>query len=543
MAMEETIVDVADFGSIPGDGKCDVKTIRSAIESCAGKKNIVIKFGPGVYNLKEDAIEGKSSFLATLYIWNQEGWTLRGAVDSNGNPATTLEMNLKLGNTVTGASHLDIRKCKNLSIENFVFDQNPRFATSAEVININREKGIIRIRIFEGMPHFDGMASFSANNWDLKTRLLIPGPPITIGFKTGLKYRWKKISGTDRIYELRSKEISKLLKEGQGLSFHFNVIAGKARCIDAYENQDIRFENIFMHNVIGMGMGAGDNRNMTFRRFHIKPEGSSLAVGPRDGIHITRSTGELLMDDVMVKGVRWDPLVSYLYFVPISRRIDEHTIELNGSSGWHSRILRLAEPGSWVQFWSGKTPSKGTVSRVDGDRIVFATPLAAHVKAGRTLSPQAWFWEKAVIKNSLIEANYGTALVFESSNLSVEDCTFRNNSYSNIGLGPTSKNVGVFSENIVIRNNLFEDSTWEQKYSNYRGTITTFNKNPLFSKEPYHQNILIEKNTFKNIRGKSRPSAIHIKNASGVVIRNNSYEDVDEQVIVEDKSTQKIIRE
>lgn len=540
-----SIVRVADFGAIPNDGLGDTIALRAALASVDGVADVVVEFEAGVYNLKEASILDRNGHMAMLHVWGVDNWTLRGAADAEGNPATTLEMNLTLENEITGASHLDIRNSTGVAVENFVLDQNPRFATAAEVIGVNSGTNTVTIDVFEGMPHFEGMASFSANNWDLATRLLIPGPPVTIGVAAGSFANWTKVAGHDRRYEIQDANISQIVAVGEGLSFHFNVVAGEARCIDAYGNEDILFENLYFYNVIGMVMGAGDSRNMTFRKFHVKPEGASLAVGPRDGVHITRSTGQLLMEDVMVKGVRWDPLVSYMHFVPITERNGTDRIRLDGSNPYHNRVLTAATAGSEIHFWSGSEPTAGTVSSRLGDTIIFTADLDAAVQAGTTLTPGHWLWENGIIRNSLIESNYGTALVYQSDNLLVENTIFRNNAYSNIGLGPSSSGAGVFTRNIVIRDNLFESSSWQPKYTtppaSHQGTISLFHNHSEFGDEPYHRNILIENNLFRNINGSNSPSAIHVKNAGDVLIKNNRYENTDLTVIVDGDSTEAVV--
>lgn len=541
-AASETLVRVSDFGAVPNDGICDASEIRAAVASVANRSNVRIVFDAGVYNLAEASIANRSGRLAMVHLWKLNDWVIEGAVDAAGDPATTLEMNLNLGNGVTGARHLDIRDCQGFQTKNLIIDQNPRMATAARIVEVNRGNGLVKIEMLGGMPHFDGMASFSANNWDLATGLLIEGPPVTIGINASEFDSWTAVSGAPGFYTLRNSPIANLLSVGQGLSFHFNVVAGQARSIDAYRCTDLVFENIFVHNAIGMVMGAGDNRNMTFRRFHAKPEGNSLAVGPRDGIHISRSTGRLLMEDVFVKGVRWDPIVSYMYSASVDERISNQSIRLDPLNSKAALVLGALKAGSKLHFWTGANPSIRTVASITGGTIVFTAPLDASVQAGGIVTPGEWHWEEAIIRNSRIESNYGTAIVFESDNLLVENCIFRNNSYSNIGLGPTSTNAGMFTRNIVIRNNLFEASTWEPKYTGssleqHRGTITLFNKSPLFTTQAYHRDIVIEDNLFRNLTGANSPAAVDIKLAGNVMVRNNRYVDVASDIQVDATTT------
>ncbi len=538
-------VAVRDFGAIPDDSACDAIAIRAAVASVATKTKVRLVFEPGVYNLSEASVATRQGRLSMVHLWGLDDWVIEGAVDGKGNPATKLEMNLKLRNEVTGARHLDVRDCKRIHVKNLIIDQNPRMATAAKVLDVDQSSGRIEIEVLEGMPHFDGMFSFSANNWDLNTKLLIPGPAVTIGTNAAKFGKWSAIPGSPGHYSIRNESMAKLLKPGQGLSFHFNIVIPQGRSIDVYRCEDIIFENILVHNAIGMVMGAGDNRNMTFKRFHVKPEGNSLAVGPRDGIHISRSTGHLLMEDVIVRGVRWDPIVSYKYSAPIAERVSDQAIRLDPSNSKSAMILKVLKKGGQVHFWTGTNPTVREVAEVSENVVGFTSPLDASVKAGGIITPGEWHWEKAVIRDCIIESNYGTAIVYECDNLLVENCIFNNNAYSNIGLGATSKNAGLYTRHIVIRNNTFKGSTWEPKYSGsyltqHRGTITLFNRNPFFRKQRYHRNILIENNLFQNLTGRNQPGAVDIKLAEDVTVRNNRYENVSRRLYIDEATTARV---
>lgn len=533
-------VHVKDFGAVADDGECDVAAITRAIASVQEKPGSVIVFDAGVYNLKEESATRRNNNLAMIHLTNLEGITLRGATTADGEPATVLEMNLELDNDITGATHIDIRRCRNIRIENIVLDHLPRFATAAEIIAVDRNADIIEIEVFPDMPHFDGMMSYSANNWDLETRLLIRGPALTIGLNQGAFRTWRKVAGQERRYRIARSGFSNHVSTGEGISFHFNLISGDARTVDIYGCEDIAFENIHMHSTIGMSVGAGDNRNLTFRRFHIKPEGNSLAVGPRDGFHINRSTGRLLMEDVVVKGVRWDPIVSYTQSRKVTERTGESSVRVPTPG-----LANLMRPGTEVVFWVGEVPHHAVVRETGGDRIVtFTEPLPPSVVAGTHFTPEAWRWDEAIIRNSLVEANYGTAVVYQNANLLLENNVFRNNSYSNIGLGPTSGGAGFFAWNVVIRNNLFEQSTWDEKYRNtvsaHRGTITMFQNHPDFVNQPYNRNILIENNVFRDLDVGTHAAAVHVKNARDVTLRRNRYENVNNRVIIDPGSTHNI---
>src|SRR5690606_2532576 len=100
--------------------------------------------------------------------------------------------------------------------------------------------------------------------------------------------------------------------------------------------------------------------------------------------------------------------------------------------------------------------------------------------------------------------------------------------------------------------NHFISNGWINKYTGmygtefggiYGGGITTLEQHPHFNHEPYNMNILIENNTFEDMSFNEEMGAIGSKNAQNVTIRNNTYRNVKNKVLVEKGSTKNIVRE
>lgn len=311
-----------------------------------------------------------------------------------------------------------------------------------------------------------------------------------------------------------------------------------------------------MYNAITVAFRVNDSKNVTIRNMHIKPEGNSLATGPRDGIFLSNCRGDLLVDSVYIKGVRWDPLVSRVNFIKIKEIIDNKTMISSYTA--HAHAETLLQAGDSVFFWCGDRPTRCQIKSVEvlqnkgekNHRIVFVEPIPNEAVVGSYISPPTW--RSAIIKNSVFEDNFGTGLVYENENLILENNVFRNNAYHAVGFGTTSINTGAFVENIVVRNNHFISNGWINKYTGmygrihggiYGGGITTHEQHPHFTSEPYNMNILIENNIFEDMNFNEEMGAIGIKNAQNVTIRNNTYRYVKNKVQVDKESTENIVIE
>ncbi|MCK9478570.1 MAG: DNRLRE domain-containing protein [Firmicutes bacterium] len=542
------IIHVKDFGAIPDDGICDVKAICDAIDAAKKESNAVVMFDEGVYNLKDEV-----KLPAMIVIDKAKNMTLSGQVNSQGEPTTMLEMNLTLGNDITSGRHLDVNNSENIKIENILMDHYPRFNTVGKIVDVDKSKDVVTVDILPELPHFDGMKFYSANSWNLETKELLPQAPLSLGVdRKRFSNVWVHVPGGDgKRYKLSGFGIANSVDVGQGMSWHFNVVANEGapaqNVFRASGNKNIIVENVQIFSAVGAAVSMNLNENITLKKVHLVPQGNSLTVTPRDGFHMARNKGKLLVEEMYIKGCRWDPFVSYMKFLKVQEIIGNNGIKAILDAGGDK-----LKAGDSVTFWTGERAVDRivqSIEKISGNQysVVFTEALPSSVAVDSNFSLGIWDWDEAIVRNSVFEGNCGTPVIFETSNVLIENNIFKNNSYSNIELGPTSNGAGSFVRNIVIQNNEFIGSTWTPKSSggveggtNY-GTITLFNKNGAFGLEPYNENVTIKDNIFKDINFGKEFSAIHLKNAQDVTISNNQYINVLNKIIIDDKSTKNIV--
>lgn len=548
-------VFVKDFGAIPDDVQNDVEQIKKAIRyaNISNKPYVVLE--KGVYNLR-----GGNGIHPTISIDGVKNIKLIGQVTDNGQPATILEVNTTLANEedIQFSRHLDWKNSEDIGIENIIFDLNPRFSTSGRVVAVDTLNKRVEVEIFEGMSHFEGMKCFSSNAWDLTTRRLKHVDALTINMKEPyFENLWHRVDIPGKVvYAIRNMPFYNKVEVGDGISWHYAAHTSSGYGVLFYNCKNIDVKNVHIYNAITVAFRVNDSKNVTIRNMHIKPEGNSLATGPRDGIFLSNCRGNLLVDSVYIKGVRWDPLVSRVNFIKIKEIVDDKTMVSSYTA--HAHAETLLQAGDSVFFWCGDQPARRRIKSVEvlqnkgekNHRIVFTEPLPKESVVGSYISPPTW--ESAVIKNSVFEDNFGTGLVYENENLILENNVFRNNAYHAVGFGTTSINTGAFADNIVIRNNHFISNGWINKYTGmygriyggiYGGGITTHEQHPHFTSEPYNMNILIENNIFEDMNFNEEMGAIGIKNAQNVTIRNNTYRNVKNKVLIEKESTKNIMNE
>lgn len=552
---KENSVFVRDFGAVPDDRQNDTEQIKKSVQHANANNKPYVVLEKGVYNL-----QGGEWTKPTISIDGVKNIKLIGQVADDGQPTTILQVNAKLANeeAIKFSRHLDWKNSENIGIENIIFDLNPRFSTSGRVVAVDTLNKRVEVEIFKGMSHFEGMKCFSSNAWDLETRRLKHVDALTINMKEPyFKNLWYRVDRPDKVvYAINNMPFYNKVDVGDGISWHYAAHTSSGYGVLFYNCENIEVNNVHMYNAITVAFRVNDSKNVTIRNMHIKPEGNSLATGPRDGIFLSNCRGDLLVDSVYIKGVRWDPLVSRVNFIKIKEIIDNKTMISSYTA--HAHAETLLQAGDSVFFWCGDRPTRCQIKSVEvlqnkgekNHRIVFVEPIPNEAVVGSYISPPTW--RSAIIKNSVFEDNFGTGLVYENENLILENNVFRNNAYHAVGFGTTSINTGAFVENIVVRNNHFISNGWINKYTGmygrihggiYGGGITTHEQHPHFTSEPYNMNILIENNIFEDMNFNEEMGAIGIKNAQNVTIRNNTYRYVKNKVQVDKESTENIVIE
>lgn len=531
-------LSVADFGAIPNDDQCDAAAIRRAIETAAERGDSEVRFEAGTYRLVEAAGVRDRAYISIVELRNI---ALVGAVDASGRPTTRLERVLELDNDTDPYHQIYINKSHGITVRNFVLANNPPLGSTARVVSVDREADEIVVEVLPGLPAYDGMRCASAHVSDLQTGKLkrFGSTPeeatLTIGLD--IKRFWQAVPGTDgRRLKMKGGGFAGKVRAGDGISWHHKAAEARNQTMAMY-SEDLVFENIVMPNVSNMGMLAGFNRNLTFRKVRFEPENGNLAVGGRDGLHLSMNTGRLLVEDCYFKGLRMDPLVIRKSFGLVV-----------GSEG-HAVTIQPGYPvpaEGKLRFWAGSAPVDAVVEsfyRVPGGRGAYryqlAQPPPDGTVEGTAITYQSYSLDEGVIRNCVFEDNFGSPIINFEENMTIEGCTFDNNSYQ-VKFGP-NRQSGGFVRNNAFRNNTFKNSCWIDITRRGRPSSLLIHSQSKYFKNPmFNADILIRGNTFRNTAGEGDAVAVEVRNAVSVRFEDNIFEGYAEPVLVDPKSTRDI---
>lgn len=513
------VFNVADFGAVPNDGKCDVEAITQAIAAAKRAKGGEVRFAAGTYNLRQAAT--REFYLGLVEV---EHVALVGAVDATGRPATRLERNFKLTNDTSLPPELMVLRSQDIAVKNLILANDPPLGSTGRVIAVDPAKDTVTVEVLPGLPSYDGMRAASAHAWNLQTgklkRFGRTPKEATLTIGTAVDKYWQAVPGTEaRQLVMSQAGFAAKVAVGDGISWHHTAKDSLNQTGVMY-SRDVVFENILMPNVSNMGMLAGFNRNLTFRRLSFEPEKGNLAIGGRDGLHLSMNSGELLVEDCTFQGLRMDPLVIRRSFGIVQEVRPDGSLLI--SPGYE------VPAGDKLRFWVEGGPLDRVVKsarRQKGGYVyTFAEKAPASTAKGSAVSFLTYSLEHGTIRRSHFLNNFGSAIVDFEENLTIEDCVFDHNSYQ-IKFGPNPSSGG-FVRNTVVRNNRFLNTSWIDIANRGAPANIVIHSLSKFFRDPaprFNGHILIEKNTFENPDGQADAVAIDVRNAEDVCIVDNRY--------------------
>ena len=318
-----TTISVSSYGAIPNDGLDDTKAIRSAI-AAAKANNLphVIMFDAGRYDLK---VSGNSPFISLL---NANNITLKGATLNN-QPATQLVRFNNVGENGNMQPIIQIRFSSNITIENFILDNDPYYYTAGKVTDITGTS--VTVDVLAGHP----MNIYKPYIMGIYDDLNARNKKLRITWDKNLP-TWSAVSGgSGRLMKLDFKALSDQVAIGDDV-FWFQGNHGGAQCVTS-KSEDIAFTNVITHNATGFVYHFVDNENITWIGQNLKYD---FLVLKWYGVELLGKTFDTMLAHYVIEpeGRRSMDLLSaqYLGYEPV------HIEALIGKKGKNQGSMRDA---------------------------------------------------------------------------------------------------------------------------------------------------------------------------------------------------------
>lgn len=297
--------------------------------------------------------------------------------------------------------------------------------------------------------------------------------------------------------------------------------------------RDMRFRDITIYAVPGMGLIGSVCRNITAERFRIllKPGTQRLVSATADGSHFGGCKGTISLRDCEFEGMGDDAvnIKSGLYLC-VRRREDDHTV----LAQHNLKMVDAPDPGDVMEvshvddLLPYATVTVQSVEVLPGGenlhRVHFNTPLPADLREGDVLG-NASRTPRVRINGCLVRNNRARGFLIQTRDAVVENCHFEN--VTGGGVWVMTEVVYFFESigtcDIIVRRNIFDNCGYGAALGD--GVLSAFAWLKGFGLPPrpgVHRHILLEDNT---IRGGDN-AGIFVTGVDGITIRGNRLEDV-----------------
>jgi hypothetical protein len=503
---------VRTYGAIPDDGNDDTQPIRSAIAAAiATNMPQIILFEAGQYDL-DNALTNNYH----VRILNGRNIILRGVLVNN-EPATRLvRYNSGVENAILPFL-LHVSSSKNITVENFIFDNDPYYYSAGVVTAKSGSQ--VTVDILPGHP-MTIVKPYIMGAYDMVNGI---NKTLRITWDTDLP-TWAPIAGgSGRLMRITFSPLATAVNVGDGV-FWFQGNHGATQCV-TNKSSDITFNNVVTHNSTGFVYHFVDNENIALNRVKIVPTGNRIAVAPRDGIHFAHNRGFLLLDSVTVRNVPGDDgFNAHGEYVEVSA-ISSKTIT------FAERLVSDLRPGSRIQFldnkfqpaWTGTVESANPVvaNNVVVTVVLKETP-PSWVVVGTLASPLGYIAKGLVIRNSIFENTGRFGVLARVNNVVIDSSRFRFNAGAGVALGSNFNEYFQEAQNpwnVVVKNSFFQNNLL--RFGGDQGPGGVFVDQFFVDNLNAGGNLFLFKNTFLN-----ETHAYNLKDAMNIHLWGNVYNSV-----------------
>ncbi|MBQ8516036.1 MAG: right-handed parallel beta-helix repeat-containing protein [Akkermansia sp.] len=537
MCSKVITVNAADFGVSPGETDA-APALRRLIDharmlDAGGVEKIIVSLPRGVYHFYPSG-----AHLMSLYISNhdQQDFLPVGIplvdvknIELDGQGSTFVFHGLMQPILIMDSSNVT---CRNISI-----DYATPFYAEGKIVAIEDGKTTLEIPERFSWCVEDGKFYTHGDGWKVRAGTALgfheDGRMVATG-RAGDAYWGRKATQVSE-NRVQFEQDARRLGFDVGQVLVLRIWNRPYPAMVLHQAEDTRLENVVFHSSQGMALLAQMSRDVTIRGGGCVRGDLRVHTAGADATHFSNCGGHISVQNALYEGMLDDAINVHSTCLSIERVLSPTQVEL---CFMHPQAVgfNVFPVGSTLQYIRGKTlenhPSLGKavgVERVDECtvRLTLEQPLPEGIGVGDSVE-NADFYPSVDFAHNIVRSNRARGSLFTTPKpVVVEGNKFIGSSGSAILLAGDAQ--GWYESgrcrNVVIRNNLFEHNLI-CRYQFTEGIISIYPevKEPASQKERYHENILIENNTFIT----HRVPLIYAISADNIIFRNN-------KVTVDDK--------
>lgn len=501
--------DLARLSESPGSAAVNLEIIHKAVLKCKRSKNCHLIFPKGVYEVgNKKTLED----MERLMTGEHNPYTLFD--DANIALHLSLAENLVVdgqGCTLVFSGLIqpfEIADCKNIVIKNLNIDWTRPLFSEGIVRMVKNET--LEVEVFPEFPVHGGEPVVSFQSFSLAT-----------GHLSGV-CKFENISNLKLIapqtVRLTTDE-AKFVKIGDVVIIRH--IYSYRPGINLFNCDNVLIQDVTLYALPGMGVFGTRSKDITLKRYNVRPSGRRIMSINVDGSHFVSCRGTVVVDSCYFQGMGDDAFNMHGRYYTVSEVIDDKTVRAT-----HQNEDNYPDVGDKVEFVRENTLysyDEAVIVSVDYNPqknesvITFDRPLPKNFEKTNVIANISQHAKLRFI-NSTVRDIRGRAVLVQTRDVLIENNNFEYCTGQGIHVLTANPrwNESVGTRDVVIRNNTFLNCGFgSTTYCDAIGVVVETE-----CPEPFvgvHRNIVIENN---QIIGHTRP-AFYLSCLDGAIIRGN----------------------
>jgi parallel beta-helix repeat protein len=512
-------IRVSDFGAVPNDKKDDTRAILSAIEACKLKKNSMLLFEHGTYDIYGSKKDDRGRFEPSIEISNADNLT----IDGNG-----CEF---IGHDYS--SMFNFTGCNNIMITNLSIDWDPLPYTQGKVVQVDTD--FVDIEVLAPFTAKEGLHTEAIIGYEPEKRRM--ARRFTDHYQLGYEKTTEvTVPGVMRLFVGRKDRFAGTMPEvGTYVIARHQVYGYQSFELEKCKN--VKLENINIYSNPGMGVTGDECRDISIShlRVMLRPGTGRWMSCTADATHFAGCRGTITMENCLFEGMGDDATnVRSGHYLLVSERLGDNKLRIK--TGYrYGNDLTPPEPGDKLELSSEDKPLLPYVTlnvrSVERDTlnnsliIGFSEKLPEKTGKGDAVG-NASSVPALRIRNCTTIRNRSRGFIIKTRDVIIEDCTFQDITECAIALETDINGwwESISSRDVIIRNNRFIDGKFEPGY--LHGVIE-FHTMSQTAPAGVYRRISIANNIFLGSAG----NIIKIGSADDVSIVNNIMDHPEEEAI------------
>ena len=508
-AQASDTIQVSSFGVLPNSFADAVTGVQNAIARCKQKKSSVLYFEKGRYDFWPDRAVKKSYFASNTSREND-------VVDKIKTIGLFFESMQNLTIEGNGAVFIFHGKmtpwafvnCENLHLQNLTLDFERPSMSEMTLVNVSASQVVATVHADSKFAILDNRLEWYGEGWKMHHYHAILANPST-GVNT--------YSSWLPFLKSKAELIAPQTIQFTGNFSSFNAKSGEVLTIrDPIRDQvggfinlsrNMYFKNLHIQYMHGLGILAQFSENLYFDSLTVAPDPKRGRVIScfADAMHFSSCKGEIKIENSFFKGLHDDPINVHGTHLKITEIVSPKHLKVRfmhpETYGFEAFFagdsIALVHPQSLEVFGGGVIQSAKLVASTEME-LVLATSSTDGIIVGDCLENISWN-PSVTVRNCRFESvNTRGLLLTTRKKVLIESNHFYRTGMHAILIANDASNWYESGpvEDVVIRNNVFEECAYNSAPKNYVIAIAPEN-HQLVSNYYVHRNIRIENNFFK----------------------------------------------